>query len=95
MSCPYVIVQHFDQPMRIIIWTVDDFVVAIVPFFIFMFIYDAPVFAIIYSVVMTLLMQRLKAHHGRQRVLCFLYWYFPQVIRFRVILPSYIRQCFG
>lgn len=91
----YHIPQHLDEPFKIIIWTIDEFLLFVVPFFSFLLIFNNPVIGVILGVSMVYFLKRFKGEEGHYYLIHLAYWYLPPVIPFKTIPPSYARELLG
>lgn len=90
----YHIPAHLDAPFKIVIWTVDEILLFLIPFLIFLSGFNAPITGLTIGTGGVLALKKLKGEEGH----CFLqllYWYFPPMIRYQSISPSYKREILG
>lgn len=91
----YHIPQHLDAPFKIIIWMADEFLAFIIPFFMILSMFNAPLTGIMMGSGLTIILKKLKGEEGHHFLLHLIYWYFPPVVRYRVIPPSHCREIIG
>lgn len=95
MSGKYHIPQHLDEPFKIILWTLDELFALVVPFLFCMLFLNYPLTGLIVGVVLMVSLKKLKGEQGHFFLYNLMYWYLPQVIRFKKMPPSYLRQWIG
>lgn len=91
----YCMPRYLDQPMKIFLWTVDEVAAFCVPFFISMFVFHHELIGIFIGAACLMLVKRLKGENGHYFLMNLAYWHLPQIVRFRVIPPSFIRSFRG
>jgi len=92
---PYFIPKTLDSPMRIMLWTVDEFVVMILPFLLFFFKYNRPILSVIVPLCCWMIVKKLKKGKTSRFVLALLYWYFPFYQFYKTIPASHTRKYVG
>jgi conjugal transfer pilus assembly protein TraL len=91
----YHVPQHLDTPFKIVIWTVDEFLVFVVPLFLMISTFNAPLTGVAIGGGLMMLLKKLKGEEGHHVLLHLMYWYLPPVVRYKVIPPSYCREIIG
>jgi conjugal transfer pilus assembly protein TraL len=91
----YHIPQYLDEPARIILWTIDEAVVFLVPFFILLWVFNQAVLGGITGTALVLALKKLKGEQGHYFLYSLMYWYLPAMVRFRSVPPSYYREFVG
>jgi conjugal transfer pilus assembly protein TraL len=91
----YHVPQHLDMPFKIVIWTADEFVVFVVPFFFILSIFNAPLTGVAVGGGLMVLLKKLKGEEGHHFILHLIYWYLPPMVRYKVIPPSYCQEIIG
>jgi type IV conjugative transfer system protein TraL len=91
----YHIPRHLDEPVKIILWTMDEFFIFIIPFITLLLWFNQPIIAIVLGVMFVAFLKRLKGEQGHYFIYNLMYWYLPDMIKFKKTPPSYIRQLIG
>lgn len=91
----YHIPQHLDEPTRIILWTIDEVVVFIVPFFVLLWGFDQTILGVITGVVLVLGLRKLKGEQGHYFLYSIMYWHLPAMVQFKSTPPSLYREFLG
>lgn len=86
--------QHLDAPMRIVIWTMDEFFLLAVPFVTGLLVFNQPLVGLVLGLLSSLLLKKLKGDKGIAAIYHAVYWVLPPVTRLKVIPPSY-QRCFS
>lgn len=95
MSEKYHIPQHLDEPFKLVLWTVDELLVLIVPVIFLMYLFNSPLIGLIIGGVLLVLLKKLKGEQGHFFIYNLMYWYLPSMIRFKKTPPSHIREWIG
>lgn len=88
----YYIPHALDNPMRIIIWTIDEAMVILLPFMIGLWL-DWLVSSLFISAIAYTLLRKLKKQHDAYYIVKMIYWYFPPVLYLKKT-PHSFRRCF-
>lgn len=91
----YHIPQNLDVPFKLIIWTLDEFLVFIVPFVMLLWMFNSPISGLAIGTGLILGLKKIKGEEGQYFLLHLAYWHLPQVIRYKSTPPSYIREILG
>lgn len=91
----FIVPQHLDEPARIALWTIDEVVIFIIPFLLFLFVIDAPLVGVVISAAMSFSLRKLKGDNGYQYFYQMIYWYLPCGLNLKATPPSYIRTYVG
>lgn len=92
---PYHIPQYLDEPWKIMLWTIDEFLLFLVPFLILMFVFGSPLTGLMVGAACMYVMRRIKGEQGHYFIFNILYWYLPAIVHFKATPPSYLRQFVG
>lgn len=92
---PYHIPQYLDEPFKIILWTIDEFLLFLIPFLVLMFVFGSPLWGIMVGAVGMVIVRRIKGEQGHYFIFNVMYWYLPALIQFKATPPSYLRQLLG
>jgi type IV conjugative transfer system protein TraL len=87
--------QHIDEPARIILWTVDELILFLVPFFILFFCFDQIMLGIATGTGLVFTLRRIKGEQGHYFLYSVIYWHLPSMIQFKSIPPSCYREFLG
>ena len=87
--------QYLDEPTRVILWTVDELILFVTPFFILFFIFDQMILGIATGIALVLGLRKLKGEQGHYFLYSIAYWHFPAMVRFKSTPPSYYREFLG
>ena len=89
------ILQHLDNPKRILYWTFDEVVLMVTPFFLGL-IFQHAFIGVVVSIAGTLLLRKFKQKVGFENLRRVMYWYLPLKNKnLRGIPPSHIREYMG
>ena len=95
MEKKYHIPQHLDEPFKIILWTVDEICVLLIPFVLSMVLFNVPLIGLLTGVGLMFILKKIKGEQGHYFIFNVMYWYLPSVMRFRAIPPSHLREWIG
>ena len=87
--------QYLDEPARIVLWTIDELLIFLIPFFILFWCFDQTILGVIVGVSLVLGLRKLKGEQGHYFLYSLMYWHLPAVIRFKSTPPSYYREFLG
>ncbi len=91
----HIILQHLDDPLRFLHWTIDE-AVAIVGPIMFCFAIDYPIYGLISGGGCLYGLKTLKKRFGLESLKHALYWYLPKSKKkLPTIPPSHIREYIG
>jgi type IV conjugative transfer system protein TraL len=91
----YYIPKTLDSPSRIMLWTVDEFIVIFFPFLILFFKYNSPIWAVAVSMFCWFVLRKIKKGKSSRFILALLYWYFPFYMFYKIVPPSHTRKYIG
>ena len=91
----YYIPQHLDMPFKIILWTLDEVVIFMVPFMTLFFLFNAPISGVVCGIVLVAMLKKLKGEEGHYFLAHIAYWYLPPLVHYKATPHSYIRQYLG
>jgi conjugal transfer pilus assembly protein TraL len=91
----YRIPQHLDNPMKIILWTIDEFLIFLIPFAILMFGLNSPITGVVMGGLLMMGLKYIKGEQGHYFMYNLMYWYLPPVFILSKTPPSYIRIWIG
>lgn len=87
--------QYLDEPTRIILWTIDELILFLVPLLILFFGFDQLILGIGVGVALVFGLRKLKGEQGHYFLHSLMYWYLPAIVRFKSTPPSYYREFLG
>lgn len=91
----YYIPRYLDEPTRIILWSVDEFIGFFLPFLVLFLYFNSPIMAVMVGIIMVLALKKIKGEHGHYFILNIIYWYLPKIIKFKHTPPSHLRNFIG
>ena len=91
----YAIPRYLDEPKRLILWTVDELTVFLLPLILVYFLSDKLLVGMLVGFVCFFGLKKLKGEHGHSFVRSLAYWHLPTLIRFKKTPPSFIREFIG
>jgi conjugal transfer pilus assembly protein TraL len=92
---PYHIPQYLDEPFKIMLWTIDEFLLFLVPFLLLMFVFGSPLWGLMVGALCMYAVRKIKGEQGHYFIFNVMYWYLPEIIQFKATPPSYLRQLLG
>lgn len=87
--------QHLDEPMRIILWTIDELIVFIAPFFILLWVFNQTILGVALGIFLVLGLRKIKGEQGHYFLFSIMYWHLPVAVRFKATPPSFYREFLG
>ena len=87
----FIIPRRLDEPERWMFWTVDEALVMLAPLVTGMMTGYLPIGAVV-GIGGFLFLRRIKGNGQANLGLYAIYWFFPNVFRFRATPPSVIRR---
>ena len=94
MQDKYYIPQNIDQPIRVYLLTIDELILLIVPI-IAGFIFNQMLLGFILGIASAVWIKKVKGEQGHYYLMNLMYWYLPDLIKFKVTPPSHIREYLG
>jgi conjugal transfer pilus assembly protein TraL len=94
MQDKYYIPQYIDQPIRVYLLTIDEFSLLVVSIIIG-FLVDQMLVGFIMSIASVYWLKKVKGEQGHYYLLNLMYWYLPDLVKFKVTPPSHIREYLG
>lgn len=91
----YYIPKTIDEPFRIYLLTIDEFIALVLPIILLGFILSQVLLGFIIGIGGFLLVKKFKGEQGHYYVVHLAYWYLPNVVKFKATPPSYIREYLG
>jgi len=90
----YTIPKHLDAPVKILFFTLDEFILSVVPCLFFIFI-GMPLLGIMFFVGALIGIKKLKGEQGLSYLKALAYWHLPAFTVFYVTPPSNQRFYLG
>jgi len=91
----YYIPQNLDAPFKIAGLTILDLAIITVPFFVIAFLFQKQILALIISVIIFLVLKKVKGEEDDNFFKHFFYWHFPSGGILKVTPPSHVREIIG
>lgn len=91
----YYIPKYLDVPRKYLIFTLDEILIIMLIFMVFVFVLHQHVIAIIGCGLAYYLLKKIKSDKSPYYLLHLAYWYLPPIIKFRQIPPSYKKRFIG
>lgn len=92
----YYVPQHLDEPFKLILWTVDEFLLFMTPMLILMFFFSSPIWGMVLGGLLMTGIRKIKGEQGHYFIKNLCYWYLPSwVFQCRATPPSYLRELIG
>lgn len=91
----YYIPQLLDEPFRIFLLTIDEFLIMIIPIISLGFILNQMILGFFIGMSAAFAVKKLKGEQGNAYVINLVYWYLPPIIKLRATPPSYMREFIG
>ena len=95
MNDKYYIPKTLDEPFRIYLLSIDEFIILVAPLLIIGFVLHQMIFGFVVGIGSLMLLKYVKGEEGHFYLQKLAYWYFPQFIKFRLTPPSYVRDYLG
>lgn len=87
--------QFLNEPYRLIIFTLDEVLVAVLTIYIFGTVCGFIVSSLFLASVFLLLLRRMKGNEGAYFYVHLLYWHFSVSPKLKATPPSWIREFLG
>jgi len=91
----YQIPKYLDDPFKIVLFTLDEFLALVIPFFIGLWVFDFPICGSIVGAIMVFALKKIKGERGHYYLYHLMYWYLPPLRKFRSTPPSHMRDFLG
>jgi conjugal transfer pilus assembly protein TraL len=95
MNDKYYVPKCLDEPFRIFLLTLDEFILLVVPIFIVGFCLNQMVIGFLMGIAALIAIKKCKGEQGHFYLVNLAYWYLPPVIKCRATPHSYIRHYLG
>ena len=95
MEPKHILLNHLDQPVRFLYFTLDEAIV-LLGSFLLGGIVNKPLIGIIIGVLLAVILNKIKKFNDNCNITQMFYWYLPTSTKaYRLCLPSYIREFLG
>ncbi|MBS0349736.1 MAG: type IV conjugative transfer system protein TraL [Proteobacteria bacterium] len=91
----YRIPQTLDEPMKFMLWTIDELIAFLVPFLVLMLVLNSPVWGMITGSGALFGIKKLKGEAGHYFMYHWMYWHMPTCLKLKITPPSYWRELIG
>lgn len=91
----YSIPQYIDEPMKFVIWTVDEVLAFLIPIGISTAVFNQPLIGLIISSLIVYGLHKVKGEQGHYFMFHLIYWFFPDSGQLKATPPSYVRELIG
>lgn len=91
----YHIPQKLNEPFKVILWTVDELAVFLIPFFSLFLFFNSPLCALGLGGTLLYVLKKMKGEEGHYFLLHAMYWYLPPVLFLKATPHSVIREYLG
>jgi conjugal transfer pilus assembly protein TraL len=91
----YYIPKAIDEPFRIYLLTLDEFLLLTLPILIIGFVFHQMVLGFMVGISAMWSIKKFKGEQGHYYIAHLAYWYLPPIVRFKATPPSYIRDYIG
>lgn len=91
----YYLPKTLDEPFRICVLTIDELLLLVAPILVIGFIFHQVVLGFMLGVGGLTLIKKFKGEQGHFYLIHLAYWYLPEIVKFKVTPPSYIREYLG
>lgn len=90
----HVMLNHVDTPLKLLLWTVPEILMMIVPFFLGLML-EQLLMGLLVSIAYFYIYKKYQRKFGKGQFQVVNYWYFPTGKRFKTLPPSYLREYLG
>jgi len=91
----YHVPKYLDEPLRIMLLTIDELVIFFGPFLLVFVFFNQPIVGGMVGGVLVFILKRIKGEQGQHFIYSLIYWHLPQMVRFKATPPSYLRVLLG
>jgi conjugal transfer pilus assembly protein TraL len=91
----YYLPKTLDVPAKVILWTIDEVVVFLIPFLLTFLLLHSPMIGMMSGAILVIFLKKIKGEEGHYFLAHLSYWHLPSFVRYRATPPSYIRQYLG
>lgn len=81
--------------MRLILWTIDEVIVFLVPFLVLLLAFNQTVLGAVLGVCFVLGIKKTKGEQGHYFFYSLIYWHLPGAFHLKATPPSYYREFLG
>ncbi len=87
--------QMLDEPMRLVLLSLDEAVIFLLPLLVLGFVFNALLLGFMLGAMGVVFLKKIKGERGHYYVLHLLYWHLPPLFPLRVTPPSFQRHYIG
>lgn len=80
--------RYLDAPAKILLWTLDEVAVFLVPFLLLTFVFHHGLLGLFMGPLALMGLKKLKGEQGIAYLWSLAYWHLPPVVRFKALPPS-------
>lgn len=91
----YDLPRFLDEPLRLILWTWDEWLVFLVPLGCSFWVFNQFLLGLFLGLLAFFGLKKLKGDQGTHFLKSFFYWHFPRFLQLRCTPASYIREYIG
>lgn len=91
----YHIPQHLDEPLKFLLWTMDEIISFALPFALLTFLYNQVLIGGAIGAALVYGLKKLKGEQGHYYLFNLIYWYLPPLTKMKVTPPSHLRELIG
>lgn len=91
----YSIPQYIDEPVKFIIWTVDEVLAFIVPVGLATAVFNQPLMGLLVASLLCFGLRKVKGEQGHYFMFHLMYWLLPDTKQLKATPPSYVRELIG
>lgn len=91
----YYIPKSIDEPFRIYLLTIDEFLLLLLPILIFGFVLNQVMLGLLVGISALFAIKKFKGEQGHFYLANLAYWYLPPIIKFKATPHSCIRHYLG
>ena len=91
----YRIPQTLDEPIKFMLWTIDELAAFLAPFLILMLVFNSPVWGMITGSAALFGIKKIKGEQGHYFMYHLVYWHAPLCLKLKATPSSYWREFIG
>jgi type IV conjugative transfer system protein TraL len=95
MKEPTYLPQTLDEPVRLVLLTLDEVVIFGAPLLVLGFVFNALILGFLLGASGVVLIKKFKGEQGHAYWLHCVYWYLPPLLTLRITPPSFQRDYIG
>lgn len=91
----YYIPKAIDEPFRVYLLTIDEFLLLTLPILMIGFVFHQMVLGFIVGIGALISIKKFKGEQGHFYLVHLAYWHLPNIVWLKATPPSYIREYLG